>query len=206
MLSGTQIVVEETLWQRSVDSAGQPHNHAFVKVAPEKNVAVVRMARDSPTCVTSSIAGMTVLKTTQSGFAGYLKDEITLLPECEDRCLATELSAEWNLSPNKAPEEVDYAATRATIKEQLIKGLFGPAGEGVFSASLQATIYDAGCLALSMLPDLERISIDTPNLHYLPTTQLLQRLSVVAPGQQVRDVFVPTNEPSGTIHCEVRRK
>lgn len=206
MLTGAQIIVEETLWQRSVDSTGQPHNHAFVKVAPEKNMAVVRMSRNSPTTVTSSIVGMTILKTTASGFAGYLKDEITLLPDCDDRCLATEVSAEWNLNSDSAPESVDYSASRSAIKQQLIHGLFGSAGEGVFSASLQATIYDAGCLALSALPSLERISIDTPNLHYLPTTQLLRRLGAVAPDQQVRDVFIPTSEPSGTIHCEVCRK
>jgi hypothetical protein len=32
---------------------------------------------------------------------------------------------------------VDYVAARAAVKKELVKGLFGPAKGGVFSASLQ---------------------------------------------------------------------
>ena len=35
--------------------------------------------------------GLTILKTTQSGFEGYHMDKYTLLPPCDDRCLATEV-------------------------------------------------------------------------------------------------------------------
>jgi hypothetical protein len=33
---------------------------------------------------------------------------------------------------------VDFAAARVAVKKELVKGLFGPAKGGVFSASLQA--------------------------------------------------------------------
>ena len=100
----------------------------------------------------------------------------------------------------------DFNEARAAIRAEVVKGLFGPAEGGVFSVSLQATIYDAACLALAKVPELTKISISTPNLHYLPTTKSLQALGVVDEDvAYVRDVFTPTSEPSGTIFCEVAR-
>ena len=46
-------------------------------------------------------------------------------------------------------------------------------------SSGKATIYDAGCLALAAVPELRKISISTPNLHYLPTTNQLKALKEV---------------------------
>lgn len=36
-----------------------------------------------------------VLKTTQSGYVGYLRDKYTLLPETTDRIAATSITATW---------------------------------------------------------------------------------------------------------------
>jgi urate oxidase len=47
-------------------------------------------------------------------------------------------------------------------------------------SQLQATIYDAGSLCLAAVPELTRIAISTPNLHYLPTTQLLKAVGVAS--------------------------
>jgi hypothetical protein len=38
-----------------------------------------------------------VLKTTQSGYEGYLKDEYTLLGETRDRIMATSVTATWKV-------------------------------------------------------------------------------------------------------------
>mmetsp|Transcript_25351 Transcript_25351/g.30049 ORF Transcript_25351/g.30049 Transcript_25351/m.30049 type:complete len:346 (+) Transcript_25351:36-1073(+) len=205
ILTAVQIELEETLWERSkID--GVEHNHAFTKVSPERNCAKIRLCRgDNTPEVTSSIQDMTILKTTQSGFEDYLlkdQDQYTLLNETEDRCLSTVLAAEWSYNAR----HVDYAKARSALRTELIRGLFGPADTGVFSVSLQATIYDAGCLALQKLPELEKINITTPNVHYLPTSKLLSDLKVVKAGEEVRDVFQPTCEPSGMIFCEVSRK
>ena len=76
-MTGCHIEVEETLWERAtVDGAA--HEHAFLKKSPEMNCAVVEMdrteARGTETpAVMSQIRGMTILKTTQSGFANFHK-------------------------------------------------------------------------------------------------------------------------------------
>lgn len=38
-----------------------------------------------------------MLKTTQSGYEGYLKDEYTLLNETRDRIMATSVTATWKV-------------------------------------------------------------------------------------------------------------
>jgi len=42
-----------------------------------------------------------VLKTTQSGYAGFLHDQFTLLPDTNERILATSLTAYWKYGPRK---------------------------------------------------------------------------------------------------------
>ena len=38
---------------------------------------------------------MVVLKTTDSAFAGFLRDELTTLPEAADRLMGTSVTASW---------------------------------------------------------------------------------------------------------------
>jgi urate oxidase len=250
MLTAVECDVKETLWQR-VYTQGGAHNHGFTKVSPEFATARVRLTRDAPQTpeVVSGVTGLTVLKTTQSGFTNYLHDQYTLLKDTEERCMATEVSAEWRYAPLR--NKIDYAAVRRGVIDQLLLGYFGPPKSGVYSPSLQAamagattgsasavsphtkpwstlprkpsnsqhpvcdharrcpqahpnssqaTIYDVGCLVLKAVQDVASISIDTPNLHYLP----FQNLSAF--GEKFEDdVFIPTSEPSGTIHCSVSR-
>ncbi len=206
VLSAVEVDVTEQLWHRVV-TGGSEHDHGFVRNSPERSVAHVRLTRDSPhePLVVSKIEGLTVLKTTQSGFSNFLHDKYTLLPDTSERCMATEMSVEWRYQDgggaSSAPVKVDYAATRSTLREQLLRGFFGPPKGGVFSASLQATIYDLGCLVLSALPAVASISIDTPNIHMIPFTQLKNLTSE----SFADDVYVATSEPAGTIHCTVSR-
>ena len=44
----------------------------------------------------SGFTEMTLLKTAQSGFVGYIKDELTTLPETTDRLFGTSVTAEWS--------------------------------------------------------------------------------------------------------------
>lgn len=197
ILSAVEIDVSQAPWSR-VTVNGAEHDHGFVRRSNERAEAKVRQERGGLPRVVSTIEDMTIIKTTQSGFEGYLKDQYTLLPECNERCLATELSAYWTYVPSATSP--DYAAVRRTVHAELTRGIFGPAKGGVYSASLQATIYDAGCLALKAASTIAQISISTPNLHYLPCRSLEQL------GEKFEDdVFIPTNEPSGTISCTVGR-
>jgi urate oxidase len=199
ILSGCRADVESVEWARAcVDgrNGAQPHVHGFLRSEPERQVASVSMTRGQGPKVESSIEGLVVLKTTQSGFEGYLKDKYTLLPDTQERCMATEMTASWNYA--QLPQ--DFGAARNNVRRQILKGFFGEPATGVYSASLQESIYDAGCLVLDAVPEVSQIEIDTPNLHYLPA-KLLD-----AVGEKFEDdVFIPTSEPSGSINCIVAR-
>lgn len=216
VLTAVEADVEMTTWERAMVN-GTPHVHGFEKRGPETARARVRIERDDEgvakaPVVTSRIDRMTVLKTTNSGFEKYHKDRFTLLPETSERCLATELSCEWTYHPdfahassttNDDEDDValpDYASIRTKIRSNIVLGIFGPPDKGIYSASLQATIYDCACLVLKHAPQIWTVRIDTPNLHYLP----MKALDVL--GEKFEDdVFIPTNEPSGTITCTVGR-
>ena len=89
---------------------------------------------------------------------------------------------------------------RAALRSELLRGFFGPSEGGVYSPSLQATIYDMGCLVLQAVPQVQQISIYTPNIHMIP----FHSLKALGEGFE-DDVYVATSEPSGTIHCTVSR-
>ena len=192
LLEAVEVEADQVLWERS----GGSHIHAFLKNAPETASTKVRLERGGKAHVTSYIKGMTVLKTTLSGFEDYLMDEYTLLAPTAERCLSTELDATWTYTYDTR----DFNAIRQTLREQLILGLFGPPQTGVYSVSLQATVYDAACLILSKCSQIESIAISTPNKHYIPFTQLNQL------GEKFEDdIFVPIDAPSGSIYCKVAR-
>jgi urate oxidase len=217
VLKGCQVQVNQVVWDRAVVD-GQPHKHGFLLTSPETFSAQVSLDREGeggddhkspPMTISSQINKMTVLKTTQSGFEGYLQDQYTILPPTKERCLATELDASWTYTPttptttpgNGNDSEVDYAAVRDQVRVLLQAGIFGPADTGIYSPSLQATIYDAACLVLQKIPHVQSITLYTPNIHYIPCKLLLDQV-----GETFEDdVFIPTSEPSGIITCTVVR-
>ena len=198
-LQQVEVKVDQVIWQRAIVH-GEPHRHAFCQSTPETYGATVSWDRASSTggpTIASTVRNMTVLKTTQSGFEGYLKDQYTLLPPTRERCLATQLDATWTCQGS----DVDHRTLREQIRSILQEAIFGPPDTGIYSPSLQATIYDGACMVLSSLPQVESITIHTPNLHYLPA-KLLD-----AVGETFEDdIFIPTSEPSGIITCTVVRE
>src|SRR5262245_20259802 len=77
----------EHRWERvAVD--GRPHPHAFVQPGGEQWTAVVTWDGEGTT-IAAGIENLVVLKTTDSAFSGFPRDEYTTLPETEDRILAT---------------------------------------------------------------------------------------------------------------------
>ena len=199
ILTGAEAVVRQVIWERAVVQ-GEEHEHGWIKKGPEKNVAIAKLDRGGGLNVTSKLTTLTIFKSTQSGFADYLQDKFTLLPPCEERCLSTEMDATWTYTCDVGCGKYDFDGLRKTVVKNLTKGVFGPAKGGVFSVSLQATIYDAGCLVLTECEDVKDIKIETPNKHYLPCHKLANL------GETFEDdIFIPTDEPSGTIQCVVSR-
>ena len=84
------------------------HDHAFYRGSPEVRTAVLVRDGDTNTML-SGFYGLTVMKTTESGFVGYPKDKYTTLKETTDRILATDISTKWRYNTTDPADRLQRA-------------------------------------------------------------------------------------------------
>lgn len=183
------VTMHETRWTRAT-VAGSPHAHAFLLDGNGKPFAEVSVARGGAPVITSGITGFTFMKTTESGWVGYVMDEYTTLPETTDRIAATAMDARWTWTAAPA----DYEAANARVLEVALE-VFAT----TYSKGVQDSLYRMGEAVLAAVPEVATISMACPNKHYLPIN--------LAPFGMSSDnmVFTPTDEPHGQIECTVGR-
>ena len=182
------VAITQQLWQR-IDLDGDAHGHAFICGGKEENTCRV-VATDDLVDLTSGVSGIQVLKTTESGFSGFLKDEFTSLEETDDRIFATTITAEWGCRDL----DHDWTTTRSTIRS-LILDVFCHN----FSPSVQKTLYEMAESVLAACPEVDYISLNMPNQHHLLAD--LKKLKL----ENDNEVFVPTGEPFGVISATISR-
>ncbi|HET7236673.1 MAG TPA: urate oxidase [Actinomycetota bacterium] len=180
--------ITERPWDRVVID-GTPHPHAFTLGSYRRTAHVVR-TRDSVR-LSAGLEGLSVLKTTGSGFSGFLRDRFTTLPETDDRILATQVRAEWRY----AATDLDFAAERERVKDAIVH-TFARHDE---SRSVQHTLWEMGRAVLEVSPSVEEVSFSLPNLHHI--------LADLSPYGMTNEgeVFLVTDSPSGQIEGTVRR-
>jgi urate oxidase len=186
-VSRARISVVEDRWDR-LPVEGRPHPHAFVQPGAEQWTAVV--TRDPQSArIESGLTHLVVLKTTDSAFSGFPRDEYTTLPETEDRILATSITAQWTYRAGTT----DFAA-RGRIRRALVETF--AAHE---SRSVQHTLYAMAEAALAACADVTEITLTLPNRHHLLVD--LTPFGLDNPNE----VFVATDQPFGLIEATVRR-
>jgi urate oxidase len=181
--------VAASLWGPLV-GAGRVHNTAFVQAGGARDTATVTLRKGEAGRVVSGFRDLAILKTAKSGFAGYIKDKLTTLKETHDRLLGTLASGEWTY----AAEAVDYKAARKRIMDALLD-TFAEHD----SLSVQQTLYAMGKAALEAEPGIAEIKLSMPNKHCNLVD--LSLFGVDNPNE----IFVPTDEPHGSIEACVRR-
>jgi len=188
-VSKARIEIVEHLWQRMAFD-GQAHPHSFTGGGSEKRRAVVELTAAGTTTVWAGIKGLMLLKTTDSGFVGFPKDEYTVLPETTDRILATECEAEWEYSRAEVNFEALFQHVRATLLRTFA---------GHQSLSVQHTLYAMGEQVLETTEQVKEISLIMPNKHHIP-------FNLEPFGQaNTNEVFVATDAPFGYITGTVVR-
>ena len=186
-VTGVRISMIEQPWGR-LSSGGQPHPHAFVQAGAEHwTVQVTRDARGSE--VVSGLANLVVLKTTDSAFSGFPRDEFTTLPDTEDRIMATSITAAWTY----ADGPVDFSA-RAQVRRALVETFAAHR-----SRSVQHTLYAMGEAALAACAQVTAITLTLPNRHHLLVD--LKPFGLDNPNE----IFVATDQPYGLIEATIRR-
>jgi len=182
------VTAHETKWDRLLVD-GAPHDHAFRQDANGQPVVRLAATRDGQT-LRSGIAGFTFLKSTESGWVGYLMDEATTLKETSDRIFSTAMDASWTW--RAVPE--NYPASNQKILTAMMD-VFAT----TYSPSVQNSLFLMGSAALEAVPEISEISMACPNKHYIPLN--LGAFDLDNPNV----VFVPTDEPHGQIECTVAR-
>jgi urate oxidase len=141
--------------------------------------------------VSAGIETLALLKTTGSGFEGFLRDRYTTLPETGDRILATEVSARWRYDRHPTEWSAAWTAARNALLE---------AFADTQSRSVQETLFTMGAAALAACREIAEIRLILPNQHHL-----LVDLSAFGL-RNANDVFVATREPFGRIEGVVVRE
>lgn len=179
-----------------------PHPTAFRTDGAHVLTARATVARSSygadsealTAAVAAGVDNLFVVKTTDSAFRGFVRDEFTTLPEVDDRIFATLLSVEWGFRRPDI-EGVDVTACRARATTALLETFAVHR-----SLSVQQTLYDMACAALEAVPELSFVELTAPNRHRIP-------FNLTPLGRENRnEVFVTTDEPHGLIHARVRRQ
>mmetsp|Transcript_8387 Transcript_8387/g.8556 ORF Transcript_8387/g.8556 Transcript_8387/m.8556 type:complete len:328 (+) Transcript_8387:33-1016(+) len=212
-------------WQRikAPDSKGNMtyHYHTFNRIGPKvtytKAVGEKKGISSISYSILSGLRNLELMKTTQSGFAGFRKDSYTSLPELTDRLLGTSVTCEWDWTPpttsstkcsatttEAVSSNIDYNQVSAEVEETIINCFAGPAETGVYSASVQQTLYDIGKSVLRVHPLIDKVVLYMPNIHNMVFP--LDRY-----GHEVNDhtgqpdIFYPIDEPHGMIKAEITR-
>jgi urate oxidase len=183
-----EIEICERRWERlAVD--GQPHPHSFKAQSEARMFTRITCDRTTKT-VRSGIRDLVILKSTESGFENYPKDEFTTLPETADRILATSFSSKWTFKDQPA----DYNGANDAILAAMLKVFANN-----YSPSAQTTLFQMGEAALAACPEISVLDLAMPNKHCL--------LINLAPFglENKNEVFVPTDEPHGDIVATVAR-
>ena len=186
-VSLVRIDVAEHPWE-ALTVAGRPHPHAFARRGEEEWTALVTLSKSGLT-VTSGLRGLVVLKTADSAFAGFPRDEYTTLPDTRDRLLATAITAAWRYGPGFS----DFAA-RTAVRAALVETFASHRSE-----SVQHTLYAMGEAALAACAGVTEIHLSLPNRHHL--------LVDLAPFglDNPNEIFVATDQPFGVIEARISR-
>jgi urate oxidase len=183
-------------WAR-LEVGGRPHPHAFQRGSGGDRVATVvggggagGGGAGGGLQIEAGIDDLLVLKTTDSGWEGFLRDRYTTLADTSDRILATIITARWSYRGR----DIQYGASWSGVRDTILES-FGDH----YSPSVQFTLHHMGKAVLEARPEVERISFSLPNKHHLLYD--LGRFGL----ENENEIFHATSEPYGLIEGTVER-
>jgi urate oxidase len=183
------IDLEMKAWER-ITVNGEEHPHAFMGGRTEKRTCRV-MLSPSGERIESGLTDLLLLKTTDSSFAGFIRDRYTTLPETDDRIFATMLTARWRYGMPAVEWDECHQLIRRTLLEMFADHE---------SLSVQHTLHAMGSAALEACAQIDEINLEMPNQH-----RVLVNLEPFGLTNR-NEIFVPTDEPFGLIRGTLSRR
>jgi len=181
--------ITEHLYSR-MSFDGVAHPSSFIGSGAETHTALIIQDAAGIT-VSSGISNLLIVKTADSGFENYIRDQYTSLKETSDRILATQCEVDWIYSS----DELDYNSHFELIRLEMLR---------VFSdhksLSLQQTMYAMGVAVLEKDETVKEISFKMPNKHHILFN--LEQFGI----DNGNEIFVATDEPYGYITATIVRE
>ena len=152
-------------WTR-MEFDGKPHPHSFLRDGSETRNCEATCVDGKGISIRSAVAGLLVLKSTGSGFNGFIQDQFTILPETFDRILSTEVDAGWTWSSFDNVEAVTAAVPNFDRAWDSARDITLKTFANDNSASVQNTMYKMCDQILNTQKDIESVDYSLPNKHY----------------------------------------
>lgn len=129
--------VDRSPWDRALVD-GKPHNHVFVEGKSGTQFTTLRVEANGHIEISSGFKDFKVcseqkrikavvnhlpqiMKTTQSGFEGYIVDEYTTLKPTKDRVMATKIFCEYHFSSIADFDQIDFSKIYAAVQQVCTK-------------------------------------------------------------------------------------
>ncbi len=189
-VSAAEVSITEKAWEH-LSSGGKPHPTTFIQASGETQTTKVTRTAAGEFSISSGFENLVIMKTSGSAFEGYIQDSLTTLPPAKDRLLGTAVRASWNYMRS----DVAFSALRAKVRETLLDQFASHD-----SKSVQHTLYAMGKAVLESVAEIADIELAMPNKHCLLVD--LSRFGQDNPNE----IFVPVDEPHGTIQARLRRQ
>jgi urate oxidase len=183
-VTGGRWAAEQYRWSRIND-----HDHSFYRSGPETRTAVLTRDGDKDTMI-AGFYGLTVLKSTESGFVGYPKDKYTTLAETTDRILATDIATRWRYNTTDLDFNAVYEDVRSIILSTFTQG---------YSKALQHTLYQMAEAVIGAHPEIDEIKFSCPNKHHFVSDLSFCGL------ENPNEVFYAADRPYGLIEATIAR-
>jgi urate oxidase len=180
--------IVEYPWAR-IELGGRPHPHAFRRAGGGARVATVVTTAAGATFA-AGIEDLLVLRTTDAGFEGFVREEFTTLPETADRIVATVVTATWDYVAG----QLDFDRLWEGVRDAILRSFADR-----YSPSVQTTLYHMGEEVLKAHPEIARIHFSLPNKHHLLYD--LGRFGI----ENDNTIFHASSEPYGLIEGTVER-
>jgi urate oxidase len=164
-ITAAHISVVVHRWTR-IPVDGAPHPHSFFRDGQETRNVEATVTRGAGIDLKSSIAGLSVLKSTGSAFHGFVRDEFTTLPETWDRILSTDIDCSWAWKRFPTPAAVAQGAERFDKAWESARAIIMKTFATDESASVQNTMYKMCEQILEAVPEADKAGFALPNKHY----------------------------------------
>ncbi|KAJ7372253.1 hypothetical protein OS493_019697 [Desmophyllum pertusum] len=193
------VEIDETPWKR-IQQKGVDHAHAFVLNPEVTRFCSATQARGEDPKLSGGLKDMQILKTTQSGFTGFCR---TSSPFCQNLKIVPSVLkciADISLKPQEVWTTISVGETKNFAKDTILEKFAGPPDTGVYSPSVQNTLYKAEEKILNSIPQIGNVEMMMPNIHYFTVN--------MAPfGMANKDeILMATDKPAGLIKAALSRK